>query len=136
MINSRLAVAIHIMVLVASSPSAPMSSEIIAGSVNTNPVVIRRISGMLKKAGLLTSRAGITGSELTKDPAHISLLDIFKAVQPKDELFAVHEKPNPNCEVGKNIQSTLDVTFDRVQQAMENELANQSLKDVMNHLFT
>ncbi len=133
--NSRLAVAIHIMVLVASNSRELLSSDMIASSVNTNPVVIRRMSGMLKKAGLLTSRAGITGSELTKDPADISLLDIFKAVEPKDELFAVHEKTNPNCEVGKNIQSTLDVTFDRVQQAMENELANQSLKDVMNHLF-
>lgn len=133
--NSRLAVAIHIMVLVASNSREPLSSDMIAGSVNTNPVVIRRISGMLKKAGLLTSRAGITGSELTKDPAHISLLDIFKAVQPKDELFAIHEKPNPNCAVGKNIQSALDVTFDRAQRAMETELANQSLKDVMNHLF-
>ncbi|OAH57385.1 MULTISPECIES: Rrf2 family transcriptional regulator [Bacillaceae] len=135
MMNSRLAVAIHIMVLVASNSRELLSSDMIASSVNTNPVVIRRMSGMLKKAGLLTSRAGITGSELTKDPADISLLDIFKAVEPKDELFAVHEKTNPNCEVGKNIQSTLDVTFDRVQQAMENELANQSLKDVMNHLF-
>ncbi|OLN22112.1 transcriptional regulator [Domibacillus antri] len=135
MINSRLAVAIHIMVLVASSPGAPLSSELMAGSVNTNPVVIRRISGMLRKAGLITSRAGITGSELTRDPADISLLDIFKAVEPKDELFAMHEKPNPNCPVGQNIQSTLDVTFHRAQTAMEKELANQSLKDIMNHLF-
>ncbi len=75
------------------------------------------------------------GGELTKDPSYITLLDIFKAVEPKDELFAVHEKTNAECPVGKNIQSSLNVTVTRVQNAMEQELRSQSLKDVMNHLF-
>lgn len=135
MINSRLAVAIHIMVLMASNPRETISSEWMASSVNTNPVVVRRIMGMLRKAGLLTSRAGKTGGVLTKDPAHITLLDIFRAVEPKKDLFAVHEKPNPECPVGKNIQSALDVTFGRAQTAMEQELNSQTLKDVMNHLL-
>lgn len=134
MINSRLAVAIHIMVLLASNPRETVSSEWMAGSVNTNPVVIRRIMGMLRKAGLLTSSAGKTGAELTKEPSDITLLDIFKAVEPKDELFAIHEKPNPACPVGRNIQSALDLTFTRVQTAMEEELRSQSLQDVMNTL--
>ncbi|MEK3646729.1 MULTISPECIES: Rrf2 family transcriptional regulator [unclassified Aeribacillus] len=135
MINSRLAVAIHIMILIASNPLEHMSSEFIAKSVNTNPVVIRRITSMLKKAGLLTPHAGRTGAKLTKNPEDITLLDIFKAVEPKDELFAIHENPNPNCPVGKNIQSALDSTFTRVQKAMEDELASQSLKDVMGHFL-
>ncbi|MCI2255669.1 Rrf2 family transcriptional regulator [Domibacillus sp. PGB-M46] len=135
MINSRLAVAIHIMILIASNPRETVSSEWMAGSVNTNPVVVRRIMGMLRKAGLLTSRAGKTGAALTKDPADITLLDIFRAVEPKEELFAIHEKPNPECAVGKNIQSALDVTFGRAQTAMEQELSSQTLKDVMNHLL-
>ena len=134
MINSRLAVAIHIMVLLASNPRETVSSEWMAGSVNTNPVVIRRIMGMLRKAGLLTSSAGKTGAELTKEPSDTTLLDIFKAVEPKDELFAIHEKPNPACPVGRNIQSALDLTFTRVQTAMEEELRSQSLQDVMNTL--
>ncbi|MCM3790923.1 Rrf2 family transcriptional regulator [Domibacillus indicus] len=135
MINSRLAVAIHIMVLIASNPRETVSSEWMAGSVNTNPVVVRRIMGMLRKAGLLISRAGKTGAALTRDPADITLLDIFRAVEPKEELFAIHEKPNPECAVGKNIQSALDVTFGRAQAAMEQELSSQTLKDVMNHLL-
>lgn len=135
MINSRLAVAIHILVLIASNSRETASSEWIAGSVNTNPVVVRRIIGMLKKAGLLEAGAGKIGAELTKKPEDISLLEIFKAVEPKDELFAIHNKPNPDCPVGKNIQTTLDTSFERVQSAMEQELENQSLKDIMSHLF-
>lgn len=47
MINSRLAVAIHILSLI--SMDEKTSSEIIADSVNTNPVVVRRMISLLKK---------------------------------------------------------------------------------------
>ncbi|WP_430481949.1 Rrf2 family transcriptional regulator [Rossellomorea marisflavi] len=133
MINTRLSVAIHIMSLVAMDPK--QSSDQIAQSVTTNPVVIRRLSGDLKKAGLLTSQAGLPGFNLTRDPKDITLLDIYKAVNMEKELFSIHDKPNPKCPVGKRIQGTLDETFRSVQTAMENELNEQTLKDIMNHLF-
>ncbi|MER2175709.1 MAG: Rrf2 family transcriptional regulator [Carnobacterium sp.] len=132
MINTRLSVAIHILALIAIKPN--LSSDQIADSVTTNPVVIRRISSDLKKAGLLTSRAGITGSSLTKNPKEITLLDIYKAINLERELFSIHEKPNPNCPVGKNIQGTLDDTFNDVQTAMEKELGNKTLQAVIDHL--
>ncbi len=133
MINTRLSVAIHILALVAFN--SKLSSEQIADSVTTNPVVIRRISSNLKKAGLLTSRAGVSGFSLTRDPKDITLLDIYKAVNLEKELFSIHDKPNPDCPVGKTIQGTLDVTFESVQSAMENELNNKTLQEVMDHLF-
>ncbi|MDR4938406.1 Rrf2 family transcriptional regulator [Rossellomorea marisflavi] len=133
MINTRLSVAIHILSLVAMDPK--QSSDQIAQSVTTNPVVIRRLSGDLKKAGLLTSQAGVPGFNLTRDPKDITLLDIYKAVNMERELFSIHDKPNPKCPVGKRIQGTLDETFKSVQTAMENELNEQTLKDIMNHLL-
>ncbi|MCY8265468.1 Rrf2 family transcriptional regulator [Bacillus haynesii] len=133
MVNTRLSVAIHILSLIAANPRE--SSEMIAGSVNTNPVVIRRMISQLKKGGILTSRPGVAGATLKRDPEDISLLDIYRAVQPQEELFAIHDRPNPNCPVGRQIQTTLDQTFHSVQQAMENELASKSLKDVLTHLF-
>ena len=87
MINSRLAVAIHILSLI--SMDEKTSSEIIADSVNTNPVVVRRMISLLKKADILTSRAGVPGASLKKDPADISLLEVYRAVQKQEELFAV-----------------------------------------------
>lgn len=132
--NSRFAVAIHILALASTQPGA--TSDFIAGSVNTNPVVIRRISGLLKKAGLLTSKAGLPGFTLTKEPTKITLLDIYKSVQGKDEsTFIMHEDPNPECAVGSNIQATLEKKFKRAQLAMENELAAQTLDDILMDLF-
>ena len=133
MINTRLSVAIHILALVATNHK--LSSEQIADSVTTNPVVIRRISSELKKAGLLTSRVGVSGFSLTRDPNKITLLEIYNAVHLEKDLFSIHDKPNPNCPVGKKIQGTLDVTFESVQSAMENELNNKTLQEVMDHLF-
>lgn len=132
MINTRLSVAIHILSLI--STDSTLSSEKIASSVNKNPVVIRRISSDLKKAGILTSKVGAPGSTLTQDPSDITLFDIYKAVHLEKELFPVHDNPNPDCHVGKKIQNTLNVTFGSVQLAMENELKNKTLQDIMNHL--
>lgn len=135
MINSRFAVAIHILALVAAGPREQVTSEFIAGSVNTNAVVIRRISGMLRKAGLIQANVGMPGSVLTKDARDITLLEVYHAVQIKEDLFAIHENTNPKCTVGKNIQIILEESFHRAQLAMENELAKQSLYDIIEHLF-
>ncbi|MDX6151429.1 Rrf2 family transcriptional regulator [Marinococcus sp. PL1-022] len=135
MINTRFSVAVHILSLLASEPERRLSSSYIAASVNTNPVVIRRISGMLKQAGLLQTKPGVSGSLITRAPEDITLLDIYRAVQQDDLLFSTHSSPNPDCPVGRNIQSALEDSFKRAQNAMEAELEKQSLADVTAHLF-
>lgn len=135
MINSRVAVAIHILALIASKPHDDLPSDYIASSVNTNPVVIRRILGMLRKAGLIRTSVGKAGAALTRPPSMISLLDVYRAVEPTSELFAVHENPNPHCPVGKKINAVLDEAFHGAQTALERKLAVQNMQDVMNHLF-
>nr|WP_163876730.1 Rrf2 family transcriptional regulator [Paenibacillus favisporus] len=77
------------------------TSDFIATSVNTNPVVIRRINILLKKAELITTQIGVVGVNLIHDPEDITLLDIYKAVTNLDNrLFEVHNAPNPECPVG------------------------------------
>ncbi|WP_337098505.1 Rrf2 family transcriptional regulator [Paenibacillus sp. YIM B09110] len=132
MTSNRFAVAVHIMTLLDVSEGERMTSELIAGSVNTNPVVIRRIIGMLSKAGLVTTNAGVAGAVITRATDQITLLDIYHAVTSpmQDELFAIHEKPNPNCGVGRNIQTSLERAFNEAQQAMENKLAQITLAEI------
>ncbi len=134
MANSRLSVAIHILSLIASKRYEQITSDSIAESVNTNPVVIRRMCGLLKKRGILTSRAGISGAILLKQPADISLLEIYLAVQSKSEWFAIHDHPNHHCPIGSKIHSTLDKTFSTIQRSMEKELAQITLQDIMDEM--
>lgn len=136
MVNSRFTVAIHILCLLASQPGQALTSEYIAGSVNTNPVVIRRILGVLRKARLVTSQPGVTGGwELAAKPSAITLGQIYQIIRP-GTVFALHsQKPNPRCPIGKNVQQGLAAHYRKAQSAMEAELARASIADVLNDVL-
>lgn len=135
-ISSRFSVAIHILSLLEINKDGISTSEYISGSVNTNPVVIRRIMGMLNKAGLVEVRTGVAGSKLSRPLDRITLLDVYRAVHvvEEDGLFAVHDHPNPDCPVGRNIQSAIEPIFSLAQKAMENTLAAVTLQDVVDEI--
>ena len=132
-ISSRFSVGIHILALIDINKEGISSSEFLAGSVNTNPAVIRKIIGMLKKAGLVEVHPGIAGAKLARNLSDITLLDVYKAVNvvPENELFSVHEEPNPACTVGRNIQDTIGPLFTAAQLALEKTLENVTLEDVV-----
>ncbi|MDQ6417985.1 Rrf2 family transcriptional regulator [Paenibacillus sp. LHD-117] len=131
-ISMRFSMAIHILSLIALYPNE-LTGDFIAGSVNTNPVVIRRIMGMLKKAGLLDVRPGVGGAKLRKTPEEISLLDVYRAVNVigENQLFRVHEDSNIRCRVGRNIESALQSELNEVQSAMEQRLAQTTLSQLI-----
>ncbi|WP_276353080.1 Rrf2 family transcriptional regulator [Cohnella caldifontis] len=127
-ISTRFSIAVHTLSLIAVSPQ-DCTGDFIAGSVNTNPVVIRRIMGMLKKAGLVDVRPGVGGATLLKAPDEITLLDVYRAVNATEEnrLFRIHEKPNPACLVGRNIEQVLQTELRDAQSEMERRLAQTTL---------
>lgn len=87
--NSRLAVAIHVAGMLAFGAEIPVTSETIAHSVNTNPVVVRRIMGCLTKHGLVKIKMGLGGGAcLSRSPAEITLADIYLALD-EEALFQV-----------------------------------------------
>ncbi|MCS7459575.1 Rrf2 family transcriptional regulator [Paenibacillus doosanensis] len=135
-ISSRYAVAIHILSLLEINKEERITSDFIAGSVNTNPVVIRRIIGMLGKAGLVITNPGVAGAQLARPIDRITLLDVYRAVQsdPEEELFALHDNPNPQCPVGRNIQGALEGTFAQAQKAMEEELRKVTLQQIVHQV--
>nr|WP_200961420.1 Rrf2 family transcriptional regulator [Paenibacillus sp. Soil522] len=130
-ISTRFSMAVHILSLIAVS-SNELTGDFIAGSVNTNPVVIRRIIGMLKKAGLVEVRPGVGGASLLKAPEEITLLDIYRAVNliEENQLFRVHEDPNVKCLVGRNIESVLQSELKEAQSAMEHRLLQTTLSQL------
>ncbi|UBV43804.1 Rrf2 family transcriptional regulator [Deinococcus taeanensis] len=131
--NSQFAVAVHVLSLVSQFPQHSSSADL-AASVGTNPVVIRNICGQLRRAGLLQTQQGVSGAHLTRLPADITLLDVYRAVNGAASVFRIHEHPHPNCPVGAHIQATLDVRFVQAQAALEAELAQTTLADVMGDL--
>lgn len=135
-ISSRFSIGVHILSLLSIGKDAHCTSEWIAGSVNTNPVIIRRILGNLKKAGLVTVRAGTGGASLSKELEDINLLDIYRAVEVVEEgqLFHFHEAPNPKCPIGANIQAVLELILKSSQAAMEKVLADITMQELVTAL--
>lgn len=135
MISSRVAVAVHILAYLAWKRDEPSTSERIAGSVNTNPVVVRRIIGALREAGLVQAQSGAGGgATLVREPAEITLLDVYRAVEDGEELFAVHPDPCSHCGVGSNIRDVLRGVFCRATEAMQGVLAEVTIADVFQQL--
>ncbi|MDQ0242936.1 Rrf2 family protein [Bacillus fengqiuensis] len=136
-ISSRFSVGIHILALIELNKEGISSSEFLAGSVNTNPTLIRKIMGMLKKAGLIEVQPGIAGAKLAKEPANITLLDVYKAVDvvKEKELFSVHENPHPNCLVGRNIQDSINPILSAAQLALEKVLGNVTIEDIVKDIL-
>lgn len=132
-ISSRFTLAVHIFACIDTfKDKYKVTSDFLAGSTNVNPVIVRKILGQLKNAGLVEVARGSGGASICRPLEEISFLDIYRAVEcvENGELFHFHENPNPECPVGKNIHLILDEKLDRVQTAMEKELASITLADV------
>ena len=134
-ISTKFPVAVHTLLLIAVGKEMSTSAWI-AGSVNTNPVVIRRIVSHLQKAGLLSGNQGKSGYELMKSPSAITLLEIYKAVAltESDQLFTIHESPNIKCQVGASIHVLLETVMDNAQKSMEGVLSGVTLQDLINKI--
>jgi Rrf2 family protein len=130
--SSRFAVAVHILTLMAWAEDGPVKSEIVAGSVNTNPVVIRRILCSLARARLVTSQTGAAGgSRLARKPSLISLLDVYRAVEPGQTFLLHRRRPGRHCPVGTGIQTVLESILQDVNSAVEEVLSNMTVADVL-----
>lgn len=132
--TSQYAIAIHILSLIHLYPENAGSSEAVAASVGTNPVVVRNVTGLLRRAALLQTRQGVAGAQLTRSPRDVTLLEVYRAVEAPKSVFKIHEHPHPQCPVGSRIQATLETVFSEAQQAMEARLAQVTLADVTREL--
>ncbi|MCM3174545.1 Rrf2 family transcriptional regulator [Paenibacillus sp. MER 99-2] len=132
-VSSRFYIGIHILSLLEVNKEGNNSSEMIADSVNTHPVIVRKVMGMLKKSGLVHVTRGKAGATLARDLSEITLFDVYTAVNAVNDnnLFNIQEKPNPDCPVGKNLQGTIEPIFSLAQRALEKVLENVTLQDIV-----
>ena len=128
--NTRFATAIHILTLLASEPEVWMNSEWIAGSININPVVVRKELSILNDAGLVISKKGKEGGvKLGKSAKDIHFSEIFKVVNSTDLLGKKNQNTNPNCNIGRQINEKLDILFEKTDRLVLQDLEGQTLED-------
>ena len=131
--DTRFSSAIHILIMIAGSEQ-PLTSEMLAQSVGTNPSYIRKVTGLLKRNGILDSHPGIPGFSLQITAKKLSLYMIYRAVYDAEQVhvFDLHQNPNDQCIVGRHIQPVLTDTFREIEQKAEQQLKQTTLWDCMN----
>jgi DNA-binding IscR family transcriptional regulator len=133
-IANRFSIAVHILSLLGTFEGEAQTSEWMAGSIGVNAVVVRNVTGMLRRAGLISTQQGAAGARIARPLEEMTLLDVFKAVETEEKLFSMHENPNPACPIGSRIQTVLEAEFVASQEAMQTRLSRTTMETVMRNL--
>ncbi|MEM8960925.1 MAG: Rrf2 family transcriptional regulator [Acidobacteriota bacterium] len=128
--NSDLTVALHILgFLTACAPNGAVTSETLARSYGTNPVVIRRTVSKLRKAGLVeTQRGSGGGTSLARDPSTINLRQVYEAVAERSALLRRH--PGTEGGVANILGSYINGIYDDAEEALFRRLEEVSIEEM------
>ena len=130
--NQQFATAVHVLTALAFNQKNLMSSDALALSVNTNPVVIRRLLSQLTKASLVATTRGKSGGvKLSKEPQQITLKDVYVALSPNDPLAPREKSPHKECPVSCSMYAIMSTVSEGTQKATLKYLESQKLSDLI-----
>ncbi len=128
--NSRLSLALHTLGHMATDPDQSQTSSDIAAHAGTNPVVVRRVLGRLREAGLLTSEKGHSGGwKLAREPQSITLADVYLAL---DEQIIAPDKDDGDhhCSMEHALHKQVSRVLRDVERNLVEQLATTTIADV------
>ena len=128
--NSRLSLALHTLSHMAAEPERMRTSEEIAGHVSTNPVVVRRVLGELKKSGLLKSEKGHAGGWcLGRNPQEVTLADIYLALG--ERLVSGGERiGHSQCEIENNLYEKISAILGKLEKDLIQQLGEIDISKI------
>lgn len=130
MTSGKFAISVHILTLLATSHEEWVSSAYLAGSININPVLVRKELSNLREHGFVKSKEGKAGgSRLAKSPDKIPISEIYEAVRDSDLLGKGINSPNQACQVGRKINDHLDGLYEESEKALITSLSTTTLLD-------
>jgi len=133
--SQRFPVAAHVLAYLAhkdalSADSAVASSEL-AQSVATNPVVVRRVTAMLARAGLIGTRRGAGGGAwLTRPATRIGLDEVLRAVNGSAHM-GVPPVGSKHCPVGERLPKAVQAAINAADEAAARQLGSTSVADLL-----
>jgi Rrf2 family protein len=124
--------AVHVLAVLAYKEGDRVTSAALAASVNTNPVIIRRLLLALQRAHLVvTCKGARAGSRLNRSPARINLAEVYRAVEAAEPFARPARRPNTACPVGQCMRATLEKVFVSARSALERDLQRTTLATLL-----
>lgn len=128
--NSRLSLALHTLSHMAQAPEQQSTSAEIAEHAGTNPVVVRRVLGKLRQAGLLVSERGHAGGwRLAKPPHQISLADVYLALG-ESLISGDTGDAAPHCSVEHALHRRVSEVMQDVEQSLIARLSETRISEI------
>ena len=114
--DTRLADVLHVLVHL-SQVKEPLTSDVLAKGMGTNPAVFRRTMAGLRDGGYVRSGKGHGGGwSLARPLSQISLLDVYTALGSPN-LFAIGSRSEqPDCKVERNVNEALAETMAQAEE--------------------
>lgn len=129
MISGKFAISLHILTLMTKFPNEYLSSDFIASSLNLHPVLVRKEIINLKNNQLVVSKEGKNGGTmLAKAPSKITLDQVLKVTLEKVSFGYSKNHPNPNCPIGKKINTQLDMLYTNLNNQISSQLMTLTLE--------
>lgn len=133
-ISIKCSVAVHCLIFIHEAKGiAKVTSNLLAESTGSNPVVIRNILSALKKAGLITVPRGTGGAELCADPSQITLYQIYSALEPDGvtSIIGIHPCDGRPCPVAQNIRKVLEPPYHKIEDAVKEAMEGITLQSMI-----
>lgn len=128
--NGRLSLALHTLGHMAVEPERVRTSADIAAHAGTHPVVVRRVLGRLRRAGLLKSEKGHAGGwRLARSPDSITLADVYLALG--ESLFAKGDESDASaCAVEHALHSRVSNLMEDIERSLVERLAATTIAEI------
>jgi DNA-binding IscR family transcriptional regulator len=128
--DSKLSMVLHALLHMAEADS-PVTSDMLAQCIRTNPVVVRRTMGSLRDAGLVTAERGHGGGwRIAVDPSQITLRQLHEALG-EPALFAMGNRTqHPDCLVEQVVNAALDSTFNAAEALLMQRFESITLAEL------
>lgn len=133
-INQNFGVALHVLTYLSFMESDFITSNDLADSINTNPVIVRTIAKKLANNGLVEIKRGRGGYKLNKDVNDLSLYDVYVAIYD-NQIFRTKHSPNVNCPLGAKMTSAIDCVLDGASSEVEELLKKYHISDIKNNIL-
>lgn len=134
-LSTKFSDAIHLLAFLHVYQDIKMTSDVIAASIQTSPVVVRRLIGQLREAGFVNNNSDNHNPQIAKNPREITLLDIYLITEGHTPLFVIDKETNPLCTVGGNIQDVLKEFYGEAEAAAMLVLNQHTIQDVIDRLL-
>ncbi len=134
-ISMKCSVAVHCLIFIYEArDKAKVTSTLLSKSTGCNPVIIRNILSSLKKAGIITVARGSGGAKLCKNPAEITLLQIYNALEPDGlkGIIGIHQCYGLKCPVAQNIHKVLLAPYCKIEDSIKNTMNSITLQSMIN----